>query len=81
MADAIKIALDMDLQERKDRNDALVGAIRTEDTFDWCRTFLNTLESVHVREARNASGPAPDALLEAQDVPQLVPARPRASQG
>jgi trehalose 6-phosphate synthase len=79
MADAIKVALDMNLQERKDRNEALVAAIRTQDTFDWCRTFLNTLESVHDREARSSGGPASDALLEAQDAQQLVPARPRAS--
>jgi trehalose-6-phosphate synthase len=80
MADAIKIALDMGLQERKERNEALLAAIRTQDTFDWCRTFLNTLESVHHREARPMGGPSPDALLEAQQAPLLVPARPRAGQ-
>ncbi|MEE8098602.1 MAG: trehalose-6-phosphate synthase, partial [Hyphomicrobium sp.] len=80
MADAIKIALDMGLQERKERNEALLAAIRTQDTFDWCRTFLNTLESVHDREARPMGGPTPDALLEAQQAPLLVPARPRAGQ-
>ena len=80
MADAIKIALDMGLQERKERNEALLAAIHTQDTFDWCRTFLNTLESVHDREARPMGGPTPDALLEAQQAPLLVPARPRAGQ-
>jgi trehalose 6-phosphate synthase len=81
MADAIKTALDMDLQERKERNDALVAAIRTQDTFDWCRTFLNTLESVHDRETRPTGGHGPDALLEAQQAPGFMPARPRAGQG
>jgi len=81
MADSIKIALEMGLQERKDRNEALVAAIRTQDTFDWCRTFLNTLESAHDRETRPASSPARDAPPKAQETPQFVPAPPRLGQG
>jgi trehalose 6-phosphate synthase len=45
MADTIKVALEMGLQERQERHRALLAGIRTHDTFAWCRSFLNTLET------------------------------------
>ncbi len=49
MADAIKIALEMGLQERQDRHRALLAGIRAQDTFAWCRSFLTALENVRRR--------------------------------
>lgn len=46
MADTIKVALEMGLQERKDRHRALVSGIRSHDTFWWCRAFLAELDAV-----------------------------------
>lgn len=46
MADVIKVALEMGLQERKERHQALLAGIRTHDTFAWCRSYLNALENV-----------------------------------
>lgn len=46
MANAIKVALEMGLTERQERHEALLTGIRKHDTFAWCRTFLDALESV-----------------------------------
>lgn len=45
MADALKKALDMDLTERRERHEALLSDIRRNDTYAWCRSFLDSLES------------------------------------
>jgi trehalose 6-phosphate synthase len=49
MADAIKVALDMGLTERRERHEALLAGIRRHDTFVWCRSFLDSLERISRR--------------------------------
>ena len=49
MADAIKVALEMGLEERRERHGALLAGVRTQDAFAWCRSFLNSLEGVRRR--------------------------------
>ena len=50
MADIIKVALEMGLQERKDRYQALLSGIRTHNTFAWGRSFLHALETSQHRD-------------------------------
>jgi trehalose 6-phosphate synthase len=61
MADAIKTALEMGLDERKERHRALLDGVRTHDTFAWCRSFLASLENVR----RHDPLPPPSASFEA----------------
>jgi len=49
MANAIKVALDMGLTERKERHEALLSSIRRHDTYAWCRSFLEALEGISRR--------------------------------
>lgn len=49
MADAIKAALEMGLTERQERHEALLAGIRRDDTFAWCRSFLDVLERISRR--------------------------------
>ncbi len=49
MADAIKAALDMGQTERRERHEALLAGIRQDDTFVWCRSFLEALDNVRRR--------------------------------
>ena len=46
MAKSIKVALEMGLTERQERHQALLDSVRSNNTYDWCRSFLNALESV-----------------------------------
>ncbi len=50
MADTIKVALEMGLQERQERYRALMTGIRNHDTFAWYRSFLTALENVRRHE-------------------------------
>lgn len=57
MANTIKIALDMGLQERRERYEALAEGIRAEDTFGWYRSFLTALENVRSRKVVHLGAP------------------------
>lgn len=63
MADVIKVALEMGLQERKERHQALLSGVRTEDTFAWCRAYMHALETV--RDKRQAPFGAASELVTA----------------
>jgi trehalose 6-phosphate synthase len=66
MADIIKVALEMGLQERRDRYEELISGIRAYDTFAWCRSFLAALENVSRRKpAHVAIAPASDPTRKA----------------
>ena len=45
MADTIKIALEMDVEERRERHRALLDGIRTHDTFAWRRAVPSSPRS------------------------------------
>jgi trehalose 6-phosphate synthase len=64
MADVIRIALEMSLEERRKRHAALMDAIRTHDAATWGKTFLANLERI-----RSADDPSawrsPDRIREA----------------
>jgi len=65
MADSIKVALEMGLQERQDRYQALVSGVRTHDTFAWCRSFLSALENVRRRGPQLPFDPPSEAAKKA----------------
>jgi trehalose 6-phosphate synthase len=65
MADTIKVALEMGLQERRERHRALVAGIRTHDAHAWCRTFLTALEDVRRLRPQMPLGAPPDAARKA----------------
>jgi trehalose 6-phosphate synthase len=77
MADTIKIALEMGLQERQERHQALLTGIRTHDTFAWCRSFLNTLESVTGRKPELTFGSPSDAATKALQEIERARVKPR----
>ena len=56
MADTIKIALEMDVEERRERHRALLDGIRTHDTFAWCRSFLTSIENIRRRRPLPSTG-------------------------
>jgi trehalose 6-phosphate synthase len=69
MADIIKVALEMGLEERRERQRALLAGIRTYDTFAWCRSFLAALESIRRRKPSADVGSPADAARKAlQDI-------------
>lgn len=74
MADTIKMALEMGLQERKDRHHALVSGIRTHDTFWWCRSFLDELDSVARRRmaSNTAIDTSPDSTKKPNQTVELA---------
>jgi trehalose 6-phosphate synthase len=77
MADTIKVALEMGLQERQERHRALLAGIRTHDTFAWCRNFLNALENVRNREPQKSfSSPSETAMKALQEI-ELARVSPR----
>jgi trehalose 6-phosphate synthase len=53
-ADAIRLALEMSLDERRARHQVLLAAVRKHDVVHWYQSFLNELE--HVRRGMGASG-------------------------
>ncbi len=71
MADTIKVALEMGLQERQERHRALLAGIRTYDAFAWCRSFLTALENVRHRQPQAAlSAPSEAARKALQAIEQ-----------
>jgi len=78
MADAIKFALDMGLQERRERHQALLDGIRTDDTFDWYRSFLAALDAVRHRKVTLPLGSPSDAARKALREIELANVAPRA---
>jgi len=76
MADTIKVALEMGLQERQDRHRALLSGIRTQDTFAWCRSFLAALESVRRRKPQIAIGSPSEAARKALQEIELARVSP-----
>lgn len=76
MADAIKVALEMGLEERCERHRALLAGVRTHDTFAWCRSFLNALESVHRRNPLAGLGSPSDAARKALQEIELARVAP-----
>jgi trehalose 6-phosphate synthase len=78
MADAIKVALEMGLQERQERHRALLAGIRSHDTFAWCRSFLTALENVRRRGPAVPAGSPTDAARKALQEIELARVSPRA---
>jgi len=79
MADGIKKALDMGLAERRDRHSALLAGIREDDTFSWCRSFLNSLDSVHRRSALAVPLSPSEAARKALQEIEMARVAPRIS--
>lgn len=78
MADAIRRGLEMGLQERKERYQALLESIRVDDTFSWYKSFLNTLESVRSRAAAPRVRPVrPDGITRPLEKAELTPGSTR----
>lgn len=77
MAEAIKRAIDMGLQERRERHQALIDGIRTDDTFDWYRSFLAALENVRHNKVVHM-GSSSDAARKALRDIELARLSPRA---
>lgn len=69
MADTIKVALEMGLDERRERHHALLADVRTHDTFAWCRRFLTALDNVRHRKRQMSIVPPSDNANKAlQDI-------------
>ena len=77
MADTIKIALEMDVEERRERHRALLDGIRTHDTFAWCRSFLTALENIRRRRPLPPAGEPFEAARKALDAKGLAPGASR----
>ncbi|EDL48127.1 trehalose-6-phosphate synthase [Erythrobacter sp. SD-21] len=48
LAHAIRVALDMPLEERKERYENLVATVRDDDVQDWTETFLTDLDNIPI---------------------------------
>ncbi len=79
MADTIKTALEMDLEERRERHRALLDGIRTHDTFAWCRSFLAALENIRRRKSMPPSGKPFEAARKRLEAKSASPRRGPAS--
>jgi trehalose 6-phosphate synthase len=79
MADTIKIAIDMGLEERKERHKALLDNIREHDAFAWCRSFLGALETVRRQMPEGLRGSASEAARKALQEIELARVAPRAT--
>ena len=77
MADTIKIALEMALEERRERHRALLDGIRTHDTFAWCRSFLTALENIRRRRSLPPTGEPFEAARNALEAKGLAPGASR----
>jgi trehalose 6-phosphate synthase len=85
-ADVIRIALEMGLEERRQRHQALMGSISAQDVTAWWKSFLANLE--RVRSADDPAGwrspePIREALRKLQatappELPEAVGGRPAA---
>ena len=86
MADVIRIALEMPLEERRQRHEALMKSIRTHDATAWWQAFLSNLERVRSDDdpARwRSPEPIREALrkLQATAPPEVPPQVPDAARG
>lgn len=63
IAEALKIALELPLEERRERHAALLAAVTSHDTFAWARTFLEQLELAH--EQFGSGGGKMEAAMDA----------------
>jgi trehalose 6-phosphate synthase len=77
MADTIKIALEMDVEERRERHRALLDGIRTHNTFAWCRSFLASLENIRRRRPLPPTGEPFEAARKALEAKGLAPGTSR----
>ena len=59
----IRIALEMSLEERRARHEALMAAVRKHDVTSWCQSFLAHLE--RVRAGEDVDRPYPAGPLRA----------------
>lgn len=74
VADTIRLALEMPLQERKDRWDALMGTVRKMSAHRWSTLFLEALEASH----NGVALPRDEPQRPAREA-DIVPLRPVAS--
>lgn len=77
MASAIKTALEMPLEERQDHYDSLIDSIKRQDTFMWCRSFLQALERVGRRGTLAVPRSPLDAARKALQEIELARVQPR----
>ena len=77
MAKSIKVALEMGLTERQERHQALLDSVRGNNTYDWCRSFLNALESVGRRNTLAIPSSPSDAARKALQEIELARVSPR----
>ena len=77
MANAIKTALDMGLTERQERHEALLEGVKRDNTFVWCRTFLQSLEGVGRRSTLAIPTSPSEAARKALQEIELARVSPR----
>jgi len=77
MADTIKIALEMDVEERRERHRALLDGIRTHDTFAWCRSFLTSIENIRRRRPLPSTGKPFEGARKAPEAKGSAPGASR----
>ncbi len=75
-ADAIRLALEMSLDERRRRHQAMLAELRSHDAADWCRSFLASLE--RLRSADDPLGWLPPEPIRAalEKLQQATPSSP-----
>jgi trehalose 6-phosphate synthase len=71
LADAIKMGLEMGLDERRERHAKLFQSISTYDTFTWRKSFMRALEMC-AKERHRASGSSSEAIRKALDKVHLA---------
>jgi trehalose 6-phosphate synthase len=77
MSKTIKVALEMGLTERQERHQALLDGVRHNNTYVWCRSFLNALESVGRRNPLAIPSSPSDAARKALQEIELARVSPR----
>jgi trehalose 6-phosphate synthase len=77
-ADVIRAALEMSLDERRGRHEALIAELRSHDATGWCRAFLARLE--RLRSADDPSSWHPSEPIRAA-LEKLQQASPQQRQG
>jgi trehalose 6-phosphate synthase len=50
VADGLQTAIEMPLEERRERHAAMLGVIKRNDIHSWCRRFIDALDSVDERQ-------------------------------
>jgi trehalose 6-phosphate synthase len=74
-ADVIRTALEMSLDERRGRHEALMAAVRRWDVTNWCQSFLARLERVRWTEdieRTHPAGPLHAALAKLGESPEPI---------